>query len=136
MASSQKDFEIRKYLSWSEIHKMKTIWSYKMENSLKIRTFKTTIEPILLYDSECWTIDYTMIKQIDGCYTRLLRMATNISWTDKVTNTQLYRGMTKISDVITQRILRLAGHCIRHNDELAYNLVLWKPNNGIRNRGR
>ena len=28
---------------------MKTIWSSKIENSLKIRTFNTTIEPILLY---------------------------------------------------------------------------------------
>ena len=45
---------------------------------LKIRTFKPTIEPILLYDSEYWTIDSTIRKQIDGCYTRLLRMATNI----------------------------------------------------------
>ena len=59
-----------------------------MENSLKIRTFKATIEPILLYGSECRTIDSSMRKQIDGCYTRLIRMATNIgSWKDKVNNT-------------------------------------------------
>ena len=55
------------------------IWSSKMENSLKIRTFKATIEPILLFDSELWTIDSTMRKKIYDCYTRLLRMATNIS---------------------------------------------------------
>ena len=65
MASSQQYFEIRKALSWSAIHKMKTIWCSKMENSLKIRTFKATIEPILLYGSECWTIDSTIRKQID-----------------------------------------------------------------------
>ena len=89
---------------------MKTIWSSKMENHLKIRTFKATIEPMLLYDSECWTIDSTMRKQIDGCYTRLLRMATNISWKDKVTNTQMYKGIPKITEVIKLRILRLALH--------------------------
>ena len=71
-----------------------------MESSLKIRTFKATIEPILLYGSECCTIDSTMRKQIYGCYTRLLIMATNISWEDKITNTQLYKGMAKISEVI------------------------------------
>ena len=87
MARSQKYFEIRKALSWSAIHKMKIIWSSKMVNSLKIRTFKATIEPILLYGSECWTIDFIMRKQICDCYTRLLRMATNISWKYKVTNT-------------------------------------------------
>ena len=117
---------------------MKTICSSKLENSLKIRTFKATIEPILLYGSECWAIDSTIRKQIDGCNTRLLRMATNISWKDKVTNTQQcsYRGMPKITEVIKQRRVRLADHCIRHTDELAHNLVLCKPKNGIRNRGR
>ena len=44
MASSQTDFEIRKALSCSEIHKMKSIWNFKIENSLKIITFKATIE--------------------------------------------------------------------------------------------
>ena len=56
------------------------------ENSLKIRTFKATIEHILLYGSECWTINSKMRIKIDGCYTRLLRIATNISLKDKVTN--------------------------------------------------
>ena len=63
-------------------------------------------------------------------------MATNISWKDKVTNTQLYMGIPKITEVIKLRSLRLAGNCIRHTDEIAHNLVLWKPKNGIRNRGR
>ena len=48
----------------------------------------------------------------------------------------LYSGMPKITEVIKLRILIQAGHCIRHADEIAINLVLWKPNNGIRNRGR
>ena len=52
-------------------------------------------------------------------------MATNISCKDKVIKTQLYMGMPKISEVIKQRRLRLAGHCIRHTDELAHNLILW-----------
>ena len=64
-----------------------------MENSLKMRTFKATIEPILLYGSECWIIYFTMRKQVDGYYTRLLKMATLISWLIKVTNTKLYRGI-------------------------------------------
>ena len=64
------------------------------------KTLKATIDPILLYGSECWTIDSTMRKQIEYCYTRLLRIATQISWKDKVTNTQLYRGMPMITEVI------------------------------------
>ena len=63
-------------------------------------------------------------------------MATNISWKDKFTNIQLYIGMPKITEVIKLRRLRLECHCIRHTDEIAHNLALWKPKNGIRNRGR
>ena len=44
--------------------------------------------------------------------------------------------MPNITVVIKLRRLRLACHCIRHIDEIAYNLVLWKPKNSIRNRGR
>ena len=49
---------------------------------------------------------------------------------------KLYKIMPKISDVIKQRGLRIAGHRARYIDELAYNLILWKPKNGIPNKGR
>ena len=35
-----------------------------------------------------------------------------------------------------QRRMRLAGHCIRHPEEMANKLVLWEPSYGKRNRGR
>ena len=98
--SLEKDFENRKALEWSVIHKMKSIWNSKMNISLKIRTFKVTVEPILHYRSETWTINVSLRKKIDGCYTRLLRMASNISWKEKLTNDKLYRGMPKISKII------------------------------------
>ena len=30
----------------------------------------------------------------------------------------------------------LAGHCVRHSEMVASNLVLWKPSHGKPNRGR
>ena len=53
IASSQNDFEICKALAWLSILKMKSNWNSKMKNSLKTKNFKETIEPILLYGSEC-----------------------------------------------------------------------------------
>ena len=86
MASPEKYFEIRKTLPLVAIHNIKSIWNTTMENNMKILTFIANIEPILLYGSECWTIEFTMPEYIDGCYTRLLRMETNISWK------QIYHG--------------------------------------------
>ena len=59
-----------------------------------------------------------MNKRIDGCYTRLLRMALNISWKDKINNITLYNGLSRISELIKERILKLAGHLIRHDNEM------------------
>ena len=66
----------------------------------------------------------------------MLRMVKNISWRDHLTNNELYGNLPKISVKIRQRRMRLAGHCIRHEDEIANKLVLWQPNGGRVRRGR
>ena len=79
------------------------------------------------YTYQCWTVDSKLRKRIDGCYTRLLRMAQNISWKSKTNNEKLYNGLPKVTDIISKRMLNLAGHCVRHKEEMAHNLVLWTP---------
>ena len=136
MASSEKDFEIRKAMAWSACNKLKLIWSSSLSRNLKIRLFRATVESVLLYNSETWTINKSMQRKIDGCYTRMLRMALGISWQAKVSNVDLYQKLQPVSQTIRERRLRLSGHLIRHDDELAHNLVLWEPTRGRRNRGR
>ena len=124
ISSSEKDFEIIKALAWTVMHKMKRLWTYNMSNQLKIRAFKATVETVLLYGSQCWTVDSKLRKRIDGCYTRLLRMAQNIIWKSKTNNEKLYNGLPKVTDIISERMLNLAGHCVRHKEEMAHNLVI------------
>ena len=107
-----------------------------MSNQLKIRAFKATVETVLLYGSQCWTVDSKLRKRIGGCYTRLLRMAQNISWKSKTNNEKLYNGIPKVTDIISERMLNLDGHCVRHKEEIAHNLVLWTPTRGKRRIGR
>ena len=66
----------------------------------------------------------------------MLRMALNISWKEKLTNVELYGSLSKITSVIRERRLRIAGHCVRHKEEIANQLVLWQPTTGQRSRGR
>ena len=66
----------------------------------------------------------------------MLRMALNISWKAKLTNVELYGSLSKITTVIRERRLRIAGHCVRHKEEMANRLVLWQPTTGQRRRGR
>ena len=44
--------------------------------------------------------------------------------------------MPLITDGISSRHMRIAGHCLRHHDEIAHNIILWEPQFGRRNRGR
>ena len=63
-------------------------------------------------------------------------MAQNISWKSKTSNEKLYNGSPKATDIISERMLNLARHCIRHKEEMAHNLILWIPTRGKRRRGR
>ena len=64
---------------------------------------------------------------MDGTYTKMLGMVLGVSWKDKVKNDVLYGTLSKLSDKIRGRRLKLVGHCIRHPELLANDLVTWKP---------
>ena len=136
MESSEKDVQIRKALAWTACHKLRKIWTSSLKNSFKIRLFLSTVESVLLYNSESWTLTKKMEKSLDGTYTRMLRMAKNVSWKQHMTNEELYAGLSKITEKIALRRLQLAGHCIRHPEEISSKLVLWEPTRGGPNRGR
>ena len=59
-----------------------------------------------------------------------------IHWSQKVTNEVLYGAIEKISTKIRRRFLKFAGHCLRRDDEVISDLVLWEPTHGTRRRGR
>ena len=63
-------------------------------------------------------------------------MALNIYWKDKFNNITLYNGLSKISEVIQERRLKLAVHLMRHDNEMAHKLVPLEPTNGSARRGR
>ena len=86
MASSNQDFYIRKAMAWRAYHKIKRLWNSTLDNNLKIRISKVTIETLLLYGSETWTIDNKLRRKIDGCYTKLLIMVLNVSRHDNISN--------------------------------------------------
>ena len=39
-----------------------------------------------------------MEKQLDGCYTRLLRAALNVSWKDHISDKELYGDLPSLSN--------------------------------------
>ena len=99
----------------------------------------TTFESVLLYGCETWTLRTTLLKQLDGLYTRIIRMILKIvlvHWSQKVTNKVMYGAIEKISTKITRRLLKFSGHCLRRDDEVVSDLVLFEPTHGTRRRRR
>ena len=133
--SSEKDISVRKALAWKALNSMMKIWKSGMRRPLKVRFFVATIESILLYGCESWTLSKAQEKSLDGTYTRMLRKALNVHWTSHTTNHELYGELPLVSDKIASRRLQLAGHCFRHPELSAQRLVLWEPTHGHRGRG-
>ena len=90
----------------------------------------------LIYSCEAWTVTTKLAKELDGCYTRLLRTAFIVHWSQHMTNKELYRKLPKVSEKIRERRLRFAGHSCRNINEPISQLILWKPKHGKRKPGR
>ena len=103
---------------------------------IKEHLFQATVESVLLYGAETWTITNKSKMSLDGCYARMLRSAFHISWKDEITNQELYGDLPPLSDKIKERRHRFAGHCYRIQKEIVSDLVLWKPLPGYSRLGR
>ena len=106
---------------------MRKIWASDLETSLKIKIFRATVEPILLYGSETWTLSRKLEKRLDGTYTRLLMRVKNLSWKTHPTKKQMYCDLKPVTSVLKARRAQFAGHCLRASTEVISSLILWKP---------
>ena len=111
--NSEKDLKARKAEAWRACNKLTKIWKSDLTREIKISLFCSTVESVLLYGSDTWTLSEKLTKQLDGCYTRMLRTVLNIHWNQFLTNEQLYGGLPKLSDKIRRRRLTFVGHCRR-----------------------
>ena len=136
IATTERDLRVRKAKAWAACHKLKKMWKSDLRRGLKIRLFVATLESILLYGSETWTLTESLKKRIDGCYTRMLRMALDVDWKQRKTNKEVYGNLPRATMKIQERRMRLAGHIHRHPELVANRLLLWEPSHGVRSRGR
>ena len=83
--STEQDIKVRKALAWRALNGMKSVWNSNLSRSIKVSFFQATVESVLLYGCESWTLKETLRKSLDGCYTRMLPVMLNINWNEHVT---------------------------------------------------
>ena len=74
LRSTEHDLNVRKAKAWAACHRLRSIWRTDLRRSCKVNLFRTTVEAILLYGAETWTLTTSLEKRLDGCHSRMLRM--------------------------------------------------------------
>ena len=100
-------------LAWKACNNLNNIWRSNLTKNIKVKLVQATVESVLLYGSETWTVTNKIGKSLDGCCTRMLRKALDVSWKDHIANKELYGDLPKITTQISKRRLQFAGHCKR-----------------------
>ena len=98
-----------------------------MPDDLKRAIFMASVESILLYGSEAWTLTAVEETRLDGCYTSMLRMVFNVTWRDRVRNEVLCGDLPsgredfELQDTVSDTLNWLQATSFygnRHRDEL------------------
>ena len=126
---TKKDLEIRIANARTASNKLTVVWKSSLSRDLRIRFFKASVESVLLYWSENLTLTTALEKHLDGCHTKILRAALNVSCNDHISNKELYRDLSPISTRLSLKVRRLqfSGHCWRSKNETVSHFF-WEPN--------
>ena len=84
--STERDLKVRKALAWRALNGMTSVWKSNLPRHIKISFFSATVESILLYGSDCWSLTQALQKSLDGCFTRMLRVVLNTKQGEHITN--------------------------------------------------
>ena len=99
---------------------MLTLWKSIIHLPLKRRLFVVTVESILLYGSESWTLTVQQQQSLNATYTRILRKSLNIYWQEHMEKKQLYGHLPPISTKVMSRRMIMVDHCVRHPEKYKY----------------
>ncbi len=105
--------------------------------AVRLRVLKCYVWSTMMYGCEAWTISGDMIRKLEAAETWFYRRMLRITWTDRVTNEDVYSRMNaekSLMNTIVQRQMSFLGHVVR-KDSLE-NLVVTGFVDGKRARGR
>ena len=127
--TSDKDISIRKALATNARKNLSRVWKSPLSTEHRLRLLRAMVEPVLLFGCETWTVNQEMLDRLNGCYTRLLRIAHNVDWTAHARNYFLYGNGTipPLAHTIAKTTLRFAGHAFRAKEQLVSDIMVFEP---------
>ena len=63
--------------------------------------------------------------RLDGTYTHMLMRVQNISWCvcEHKTKADIYKGITSVASMVSQRRASFVGHCYRAKDQIISDVI-------------
>ena len=95
--NSLHDIQCRKAQAWAAVHALDKVWRAPICRLTKLKIFRTTVEPILIYGCDSWSLTQSVINALDGTYTRVLQKTQNVAWRHHTTNQELYGSLPRIT---------------------------------------
>ena len=118
----------------------KRVWSNpELTVRTKMAVYNACVLSTLLYGSESWTTYARQEKRLNTFHLRSLRRILNITWQEKVTNTEVLSrsGLPSMFTLLRQRRLRWLGHVHRMEDgRIPKDILYGELAAGKRNIGR
>ena len=105
----------------------------------KLCVYQACVLSTLLYSSEAWTTYTRQEKKLNSFHLRCLRCILDISWQDKITNTEVLQRASSFSmyTLLSQRRLRRLGHVHRMaNGRIPKDMLYGELVTGTRTVGR
>ena len=117
----------------------KSVWERRrISHRTKVKVYKAVVLTTLLYGCETWTIYRRHEKQLHHFHLQCLRSVLNISWQDKIPDTEVLER-AQLPSVITtlhEAQTRCAGHVSRMSDSrIPKQLLYGEPSQGARKAG-
>lgn len=91
---AKKDIKARLKKARGAFSRLCPIWSSKVYRfKTNIRLYKSNLMLLLLYGSECWRVVKSEMSKVDAFHNGCLSKISNIFWSNKIPNENLYRKM-------------------------------------------
>jgi len=107
------------------------LWHSRIATPTKLHLYNTYILPIMLYTSECWTVNKAAVLRIDVLDQWCLRRILGFKWSDFVKNEDVSHATQQppLSSIVKTHRLSLFGHIARMNDRMSQQMLAVSSSN-------
>ena len=123
----------------SVFKRMDKVWkSNKISLKIKIQLYYSIVLSTAIYACETWKTSSKINQKLNAFHQRCLRKIMKITYLDRITNEEVLArsGCRKLTEIITERRMKMAGHILRRPDTRHSKYVILWNIEGKRKKGR